>query len=169
MNSRTIKIISVLTIFQFKVHAQVAVSYIPFQSLLGISSNTNKLTYADFKLETNTFASNLNMELSPKINFKRKELVNFYCGPGVSFNPVYFTSDLPVLNGYFLDLGTRMMPFKNYKPVQLLFEISPYINNQFGSGNIRTRLGISYCFNSKSKDKNKATNILNDEKTIESK
>ena len=133
--------------------SQIAITYFPFQSLLGVNTNTDKLVWLDYKIETNTFASNLNMELSPKINFIRKENVNYYFGPGISFNPVYYGSDLSITNGYFLDFGARAKPFTKCRNLQILFELSPYINNQFVSGNIRTRLGISYNFGKKS-DKN---------------
>lgn len=126
--------------------SQIAITYVPFQSVLGISTNTDKLLWLDYKLETNTFVSNLNMEISPKINFKRTEFVNYYFGAGISFNPVYLSSELSVRNGYFIDFGARTKPFPNYKSIQILFELSPYINYQFGSGNIRTRLGVCYNF-----------------------
>ncbi len=143
---KTKTILIFLAVISLNAKSQIAITYVPFQSLLGISTNTDKLLWLDYKIETNTFASNLNMELSPKINFIRKENVNYYFGAGISFNPVYFSSDLSITNGYFLDFGARVKPFTKYKSVQILFELSPYINNQFVSGNIRTRLGVSYNF-----------------------
>lgn len=156
---KTASIALILTLVSLKAKSQIAVSYVPFQSLLGISTNTDKLLWLDYKIETNTFASNLNMEFSPKINFSRKELVNYYFGPGISFNPVYFSSDLSVTNGYFIDFGARAKPFTKYKSIQILFELSPYINYKFGSGNIRTRLGVSYNFIRKTKQTIKPNEI----------
>lgn len=151
MKNKSKIILIILVMISLTAKSQIAVSYSPFQSLLGISTNTDKLIWLDYKIETNTFASNLNMEFSPKINFIRKGYVNYYCGPGISFNPVYSGSDLPVTNGYFFDFGARIKPLLKYKSVQILFELSPYINNQFTGGNIRTRLGISYNFIRKKK------------------
>jgi hypothetical protein len=129
--------------------AQVSVSYFPIQSVLAISSNTERLVWADYKVETNTFFSNLNMELSPKINFRRTPAVNYYSGAGISFNPAYQASDLPIVNGYFLDLGVRIKPIRQYRNLQLVFEVSPYLNKEFNGGSLRTRLGISYNFTRK--------------------
>jgi len=126
--------------------SQVAFSYFPFQSILSVSSNTEKLIWADFKLETNTFITNMNMELSPKFNVKRTESVNYYLGAGVNFNPAYIVSDLAVMSGYFADIGVRVKPLKGVKNLQVVFELSPYINAKLGGGNLRTRLGIAYNF-----------------------
>jgi hypothetical protein len=133
--------------FLQSLRSQVAVSYFPFQSVLAISSNTERLLWADYKLETNTFAGNMDMELSPKLNFNRTEAVNYYTGPGVSFNPAYTFSDLTVLNGYFLDFGVRVKPFSRNRSFQVVFEISPYANKNFNGGSIRTRLGLGWNFN----------------------
>lgn len=130
-------------------NAQVAVSYFPFESLLSVSSNTEKLLWADYKLETNSFFSNLNMEISPKINFKRGEWVNYYTGIGIAFNPVNAFSDLTVMNGYFLDFGARIKPLAQCRNVQVVFELSPYTSKDFKGGNLRARLGLAWNFNKK--------------------
>jgi hypothetical protein len=132
-----------------KVQAQVAVSYFPFQSMLGVSSNTENRAWADLKIETNTFFSNLNMELSPKVNFRRTQWVNYYLGPGITFNPVNAAADLPILNGYFIDFGARIKPFEKVRNFQVVFEISPYLNKELFGGNLRTRLGIAWNFGKK--------------------
>lgn len=131
--------------------SQVAVSYFPFQSILSISTQTEKLFFIDYKIETNNFFSNLNMELSPKINLKRTEEINYYAGAGLSFNPANWKADLPVVNGYFMDFGIRVKPFKKIRNLQGVFEISPYVNKTFKSGNLRTRIGIAWNFNTTSK------------------
>jgi hypothetical protein len=131
------------------VRSQIAVSYFPFQSLLALSSNTERLLWADFKLETNAFGSNINMELAPMWNVKRSDLVNYYLGPGINLFPAYANSDLSVLSGYFITMGTRIKPFEKYKGVQLVFELSPYVNSLLTNGGIRTRLGLAYNFTRK--------------------
>ena len=142
-----LKILTLLLVCNASVlYSQVAVSYYPFQSILSVSSNTEKICWVDYKVETNTFISNLNMELSPKWNLKKGEWVNYYVGPGICFNPSNISADLPLTNGYFIDAGVRIKPINTYRNVQLVFEISPYINQEFGGGNLRTRLGISYNF-----------------------
>lgn len=126
--------------------SQVAVSYFPFQSFIAISSNTEKLLWADYKVETNSFPTNTNMELSPKFNFRRKESVNYYLGPGISFNLANGVSNLGILNGYFLDFGARIKPLDQHKNFQIVFEISPYAQVDFKSGILRTRLGLAWNF-----------------------
>jgi hypothetical protein len=130
--------------------SQVAISYFPFQSILSISTNTEKLLFIDYKIETNNFFSNLNMEFSPKINLKRTEWINYYIGMGLSFNPSNLKADLTITNGYFIDFGIRAKPFVKIRNLQIVFEISPYINKEFKSGNLRTRIGLAWNFTNKS-------------------
>jgi hypothetical protein len=137
--------------------AQVALSYYPFQSILSLSSNTEKLFWFDYRVETNSFLSSMNMEISPMCNFKRTEKVNYYTGPGINFNPFYLAADLPVVNGYFIDIGARIKPFVKNRSVQFLFEISPYVNSRLASGNLRTRLGVGYNFIRKKQVEEKKT------------
>jgi hypothetical protein len=133
-------------------NSQVAVSYFPFQSILSISTNNEKLCWAEYKIETNSFVSNFNMELSPKLNFRKRELTNYYVGPGVSFNPAYSFAHLSIMNGYFIDFGVRIKPLPKRRNLQIVFEISPYVNREFSGGNIRTRLGVAWNFH-KSEEK----------------
>lgn len=142
-------LISLFALFTCKLHSQIAISYYPIQSILSLSSNTERLVWADYKVETNTFILNLNMEVSPKINVKRTTLANYYVGPGFGFNATNAVQDLPLINGYFIDIGTRIKPISKCRNVQIVFEISPYINYELGGGNLRTRLGIAYNFNRK--------------------
>lgn len=131
--------------------SQVAVSYFPFQSILSLSSNTEKRVWADYKLETNSFSSNLNMEFSPKINLKRTEWVNYYLGAGISINPANNEAGSSLLNGSFIDIGARIKPWAKARNFQIVFEISPYANRLFSNGNIRTRLGAAWNFTKKKK------------------
>jgi hypothetical protein len=142
---RVIFIAIILSISTYA-QAQVAVSYFPFLSILSISTNTEKLCWADYKIETNSFAGNFNMELSPKLNFRKRELTNYYVGPGVGFNPAYSFANLSIMNGYFIDFGVRIKPLAKRRNFQIAFEISPYVNREFSGGNIRTRLGVSWNF-----------------------
>ncbi len=139
----------ILTVFFISINivkAQVAVSYYPFQSVLSVSSNTENILWADIRVETNTFFSNLNIEVSPMWNFKRTNWVNYYTGIGINFNPVNSSQNLPFINGYVIDFGARIKPLQKNKNIQLLFEISPYVNQEFTGGNLRTLLGIAYNF-----------------------
>ncbi len=70
-------VIIICLLTQKQLLAQVAISYYPFQSILSVSTNPDKKLFADFKIETNNFVSNFNMEFSPKIHIKRLEKVNY--------------------------------------------------------------------------------------------
>ncbi len=132
------------------IFAQIAISYFPFQSILSVSTNTDKRFFGDFKIETNNFISNFNMEISPKVNLIRLENINYYTGIGISINPVNSYANLPITNGYFFDFGMRANPFKKLNNLQVVFEISPYINKEINGGNLRTRLGLAWNFTKKS-------------------
>lgn len=126
---------------------QISLGYYPFQSILSVTTNTEKAVWGDLRVETNTFFSNINMEFSPKWNFKRTDWVNYYTGIGVNINPVNPFQALPLINGYTFGFGARIKPIQKYKNVQLMFEISPYVNQEFTSGNLRSLLGVAYNWN----------------------
>lgn len=144
-------LILLLTLTSQCLSAQVAIGYFPFQSVLAVSSNTERLVWGDFKIETNTFSTNMNIELSPKFNIKRTNWVNYSIGGGISFNFANSFMDLSPLNGYFLEFGMRGKPIAKCKNFQVVFEISPYANKQLTGGNLRTRLGIAWNFAPKEK------------------
>ncbi|MCG9881335.1 MAG: hypothetical protein MH472_12115 [Bacteroidia bacterium] len=102
-------------------------------------------------METNNFISNFNMEFSPKFNFKRMEKVNYYSGIGISINPINSLENLPITNGYFINFGMRAKPFEKLNSLQVVFEISPYVNREINGGNLRTRIGIAWNFTRKTK------------------
>lgn len=79
---------------------------------------------------------------------------NYYIGAGISINPTNAYANLPLVNGYFVDFGTRVKPIKSSSQLQVVFELSPYINRAFSSGNLRTSLGVAWNFEHK-KDKRK--------------
>jgi hypothetical protein len=148
---KRILIIFICLLTHKHIFAQVAISYFPFQSILSVSSNTDKRLFADFKIETNNFVSNLNMEFSPKFNLKSLEKVKYYTGIGISINPVNSFANLPITNGYFIDFGMRAKPFEKLNNLQVVFEISPYVNQEMNGGNLRTRIGIAWNFTRKTK------------------
>lgn len=126
--------------------AQVAVTYFPLQSVLGVSSNTERRLWVDVNAQTNTFISNVNLELQGMANLKRGDWVNYYVGLGVSANPVSVLNNLPLVNGYTLTAGARIKPLPRYRNVQVVFELTPYTNAYFDGGYVRTMLGLAYNF-----------------------
>jgi hypothetical protein len=128
------------------VAAQVAVTYFPFQSVLGVASNPERRLWAALSVETNTFISNVNVELHGLVNLHRAETVNAYLGLGVNANPAAAVNELPLLNGYLLTVGTRIKPLAANRRVQVVFELAPYVNTSFDGGTLRTLLGLAYNF-----------------------
>ena len=126
--------------------AQVAVTYFPFQSVLGVATDTERPLWVGLNAETNTFISNVNLELQGMANLKRGEWVNYYAGLGVNTNPLAAVNELPLLNGYTITAGTRIKPLANYRNVQVVFELTPYVNTHFDGGFVRTMLGLAYNF-----------------------
>jgi len=139
--------------FPFNAIAQINIGYFPLQSLIELNSNTNKRIFASTKIETNTFASNMNIEISAKLRLNNKPRHNFYIGSGISTNFVRYFINQDLLNGYFLDFGIRIKPIKDIPKLQFVFELSPYINTEFTSGNLRSRIGV-FWFLSKKLEKN---------------
>ena len=134
----------ILGVFTTKLFGQVAISYYPFQSILSVSSNTDKTIWGDVRIETNTFFSNINLEFDILINLKKTERVNYYAGLGINVNPFYGLESLPFTNGYTLNSGVRIKPNLKHQEFQIAFELSPYFNKNFDGGILRTLLGVSY-------------------------
>lgn len=126
--------------------AQVAVTYFPFQSVLGVASDTERRLWVGVNAETNTFISNVNLEWQAMANLKKGEWVNYYAGGGVNTNPLAALNELPLVNGYSITAGARIKPWVNCSHVQLVFELTPYANAHLDGGTIRTLLGLAYNF-----------------------
>lgn len=131
---------------------QPSLSYYPFSSYVGISTNPNRMMWMDFRMLTNTFFSNTNMEVSPMFNFKRDSLLNCYAGAGVNFNIIYGLFDEGrYINGYSVTVGSRISPFRKPRNLSIIFEFSPYINHEFSGVNLRTNLGLAWHFSRRSR------------------
>lgn len=126
--------------------AQVAVTYFPFQSVLGVASDTERRLWGGVTAQTNTFISNVNLEAQAMVNVKRGEWVNYYLGLGVNTNPLAGVNELPLVNGYSFTVGTRIKPLSQCRQVQVVFEVTPYANAYLDGGSLRTLLGLAYNF-----------------------
>lgn len=131
--------------------AQVSLSYLPLSSYVGISSNPNLRAWVDFRLLTNTFFSNSNMEVLPMINIKKDSLIKCYIGVGLNFNVVYglYNDGRRYVNGYALAFGVRVSPFRSSRNLSFIAEVSPYANETFSGGSFRTNLGVAWRFKRK--------------------
>jgi hypothetical protein len=139
------------------ISAQLTLSYYPWQSMIGLTKNIRNVVAFDYKLETNSFLNQMNMEFSTRRykpvsfvagtedNLTAYLKVIYHYGIGCAFNPARIGSGVTPLNGYFIDLGMRWhIPSMN--DLSIIFECSPYVNEGFTNGNIRTRLGFGYRF-----------------------
>lgn len=137
--------------------AQTSITYFPWQSWAGVTTKIGSSMALDYKLETNSFFNNMNMELGVRVLRERiysnvtegrttviKKL-NLCTGIGVAFNPSNYFAKLNTINGYYIDLGIRWHVPK-YEFLFINFECSPLVNASFTNGNLRTRLGLGYKF-----------------------
>lgn len=147
------KIITILlfisVLFSEKSFAQIGISYYPFESVLSISSNTEKLFWGDLRLETNTFFSSINTEFDAMINIKRTDWINYYTGIGININPFYSSQGVDITNAYVLNAGVRIKPIQKHKNWQVIFELSPLVNKKFDVGKVRSLLGVAYNLSNK--------------------
>lgn len=132
--------------------AQVALSYYANTSYLGICTKTTRKCWADLRIQTNTFLGFTNFEISPKLNLVRTEVIKTYVGVGINFNPARGIYEGEYLNGYLISAGVMVTPFPKARGLNLIFELSPYMNHAFTSGTVRTSLGIAWQFQKKRKE-----------------
>ncbi len=129
--------------------AQMAFSYYPITSYIGVSTNTTRTCWADLRLQTNTFIGFSNVEMSPKVNLKKSEQVRIYTGVGLNLNFAQGSYNGQYINGYFVSGGIMACPFKELRNLAFIFEISPYVNQSLSDGTIRTSLGLAWQFKKK--------------------
>ncbi|MDZ7935627.1 MAG: hypothetical protein U5M51_11850 [Emticicia sp.] len=77
-------IITFISIAQLS-HAQ-AFTYYPFNSVFSIATNPNKVVWADFRFQMNSYFSSLSTEVSPMFNLNKSERAKFYVGAGIKAN-----------------------------------------------------------------------------------
>ncbi len=132
-------------VFSLAGRSQVTLGYFPFNyGEVQLTSPQEYLLFADFRMETNSFISNLNMELGGAVNLKRGAQYNFYLGAGFRFNPFAETTNLA---GYYFPVGIRWLPIKAISKLGFVFELSPILYEKIGEGlAIRSKLGLSYAF-----------------------
>lgn len=136
-----------LMAFYTKTQAQ-SVGYYPWNGLVSVSTNPTKPVWCDFRLQTNTLFGSLSTEILPLVNVKRTKYAQFYVGGGVRFNfiGVLANQTKNVIEGYSLNIGTRVAPFKTVPNVRIAFEIAPYVERKFESGILKSNFGVVYVF-----------------------
>lgn len=132
------------------IYAQ-SVAYYPWSGLLGVSTNTTRPVWLDVRLQTNTLFGSLSTEVLPLFNISQKSRTQFYAGGGVRFNFIGKIANQTnnVIEGYSLNIGTRLTPFASQPQIQVAFELAPYVARKFDTGILKSNLGLVYRFKTK--------------------
>lgn len=141
--------LSIILLFCLQTAHSQTFTYYPWASQFEISTDPSHTLWLQFRLQGNSVFSSMNTEVAPMITFKKNPKSVFYFGPGVQFNFLNELNDKETLNGYFLNIGTRVYPFENASKVGIAFELSPYANKDFDIGTWRYLFGLSYSFGRK--------------------
>ncbi|WP_084650805.1 hypothetical protein [Runella zeae] len=133
-----------------KTQAQ-SVGYYPWSGLLSVSTNPYRPVWLDFRLQTNTLFGSLSTEVLPMVNLKQKESFQLYLGGGVRFNFIGVLANQTnnLVEGYQLNIGTRVAPFKSVPQVRVAFELAPYVQRKLDSGILKSNFGVIYTFGQK--------------------
>ena len=127
-----------------------SVAYYPISSIVSVSTNPVKPIWLDLRFQTNSFFSSLSTEIAPAFNLNKNPKGQYYLGGGLRLNYLAaFQNDGGILEGYMLNVGVRSAPFEKYPQVQIAFELSPFVANDFETGLFRSRIGIAYNFSKK--------------------
>lgn len=140
-------------VFIAEVSQAQAFTYYPFNSIFSIATNPNKVVWADFRFQMNSYFSSLSTEVSPMFNLNKSERAKFYIGAGVKANFLNAlnpdASKQSPLEGYCLNAGVRASPVQKLPRLQVVFELSPYANKDFDLGVFRANLGLGYVLGKK--------------------
>jgi hypothetical protein len=128
-----------------------SIGYYPWNGLLSVSTNPVKPVWLDVRLQTNTLFGSLSTEILPMVNLSRKENYQVYLGGGIRFNFIGVLANQTnnIVEGYSLNIGTRVAPFKSVPNVRVAFELAPYVVRKFDSGVLKSNLGVVYTFGRK--------------------
>ncbi|MBI1221817.1 MAG: hypothetical protein GC180_04355 [Bacteroidetes bacterium] len=136
--------LSVIFLSFSSAYAGWTVGYYPFPySKVELTSPVEKMFYGGLRLQTNSFASNLNSDLYVAWNFKREERYQYFAGLGLRSNP---GNSSQIYQGQFLMVGIRLYPIKNLPALGLIMDLSPYFHSDFKSGRMESNLGLFWRF-----------------------
>lgn len=127
---------------------QASVAYYPFNNVITVSTNADRVLWLDGRVQTNTVFGSLSTTFCPLVNVVRREQVNYYTGLGVRFNFLNGLDNRSALEGYSLHVGVRArVPF--LPNLRVAFEVAPYARKDFKTGNLQSLLGLVYQFKKK--------------------
>lgn len=129
---------------------QASVAYYPFNSLVSVSTNSDRAFWLDARVQANTAFESLSTTLCPLINVSRKAQVNYYAGLGVRMSPLNGLDNRSILEGYSLHVGARVKPVPQFFPnLRVAFELAPYSRKDFKYGILQAYFGLAYQFGKK--------------------
>ncbi len=143
---KKLKLFCLILLLSNTISAQLSIGYYPFQSELSFSINSGRNVWGDLRIASNTFFGNVTVEPILMVNLKKKEMINYYGGIGMNLNFFNAADNFSIINGYNLHFGMRAKPIKQLNNLHFIFEISPYMNQNFDGGILRTRIGVAYQF-----------------------
>lgn len=147
----TIRLIA-LFVFSLTVQGacgQASVAYYPFNSVISVSTNSDRAFWLDARVQANTAFESLSTTICPLVNVVRKAQVNYYTGLGVRVNALNGLDNRDVLEGYSLHVGVRAKPLPFLPNLRVAFEIAPYSRKDFKYGILQAYLGLAYQFKKK--------------------
>lgn len=135
--------------------AQASVGYLPWSSLITVSTNPQKSVWLDTRVQTNSLFSSLSVDILPLVNLRRGERAQWYLGGGIRVNPLYRLGDpdanILTLDGYSLNLGVRASPFAQNRQIQVALELNPFVKDDFAGGVLKSHFGVVYAFRKREK------------------
>jgi len=140
------------SLISFSAFSQVSLAYYPWESVLSVSTNPNRVLWLDARFQTNALLGQLNTTIAPLFNVKRTETYQIYVGPGFQLSPISAAIDNDdLLQNVSLHIGTRVAPLAAIPNLRVALEVAPTIRTDFESGVLRSRLGVVYVFRKRAK------------------
>lgn len=137
-----------------KSFAQASVGYYPWNGLLSVSTNPQKVLWLDTRFQTNSLFSSLSVDLLPLFNLRRGEVAQWYLGGGIRVNPLYRIADprakVITVDGYSANVGVRIAPFPQNRNIRVALELSPYVRDDLEGGVLKSNFGLVYQFSKRS-------------------
>ena len=140
------------SLISFSAFSQASLAYYPWESVISVSTNPNRLLWLDARLQTNALLGQLNTTIAPLFNVKRTGTYQIYVGPGFQLSPISAAvNNDDLLQNVSLHIGTRVAPLAAFPNLRVALEIAPTIRTDFETGVLRSRIGLVYVFRKRPK------------------
>ncbi len=146
------KILFILLFFSgLTASAQWSVGFYPYPySRVELTSNPGSRLFGGLRVQTNSFASNLNTDLNFYWNFKREKNLNAFASGGLRFNiGDLFGGNGEVFRSYLFSAGMRIRPLNDLPRLGLSFDVGPVIHPSLRTARIESNVGLFWVFGGK--------------------